>query len=114
MAGVNARIRYKSILRNDAFLFISTLIFTSAKEDIIIVVCLFLCLFVCRLATLCKNVRTDFRDIFRKCWQWANSQTIKFWWRSGSRPDADQIRIRIRIATLVRRALAEVCTVPVL
>jgi len=25
-----------------------------------------------------------------------------------------QIRIRIRIATLVRRALAEVCTVPVL
>jgi len=32
---------------------------------------------------------------------------IKFWWRSGS-------GIRIRIATLVRRALADVCTVPVL
>ena len=32
---------------------------------------------------------------------------IKFWWRSGS-------RIWIRIATLVRRALAGVCTVPVL
>ena len=34
---------------------------------------------------------------------------FKFWWRSGSR-----IRIWIRIATLVRRALAEVGTVPVL
>jgi len=32
---------------------------------------------------------------------------VKFWWRSGS-------RIRIRIATLVRRALAEVYTVLVL
>jgi len=32
---------------------------------------------------------------------------IKFWWRSGS-------RIRIRVATLARRALAEECTVPVL
>jgi len=30
---------------------------------------------------------------------------IKFWWRFGS---------RIRIATLVRRALAEICTVSVL
>jgi len=37
----------------------------------------------------------------------ANEQMIKFWWRSGS-------RIRIRIATLVKRALAEVRTVPVL
>jgi len=34
---------------------------------------------------------------------------VKFWLRSGSR-----IGIRIRVATLVRRALAEVCTVPVL
>jgi len=32
---------------------------------------------------------------------------IKFWWRSGS-------RIRIRISTLVRRALEGKCTVPVL
>jgi len=32
---------------------------------------------------------------------------IKFWWQSGSRN-------RIRIATLVRRDLVEVCTVPVL
>jgi len=56
-------------------------------------------------------------EIFREGWQWANEQMVKFWWRSGS-----QIRIRFRIwigirirtATLVRRALVEVCTVPVL
>jgi len=51
-------------------------------------------------------------EIFREGWQWAIEQMIKFWWRfdhgsgygsgSVSRP------------TLVRRALAEVCTVPVL
>jgi len=36
-------------------------------------------------------------------------------WRSESRiPHRIRIRIRIRIATLVRRSLAEVCTVPVL
>jgi len=23
-------------------------------------------------------------NFFRKGWQWANEQTIKFWWRSGS------------------------------
>jgi len=39
----------------------------------------------------------------------ANEQMIKFWWQSGL-----EIRIRIRIATLVRRALLEVCTVIVL
>jgi len=36
-----------------------------------------------------------------------NEQVFKFWWRSGS-------RIRIRIAIVVRRALADVCTVPVI
>jgi len=36
---------------------------------------------------------------------------ITFWWRSGSRI---RIQIRIRIATLVRRILAEVCTVKML
>jgi len=36
---------------------------------------------------------------------------IKFWWRIGSRIPI-RIWIRIPIATLVRRALAEVCTVP--
>ena len=40
-------------------------------------------------------------------WQWLIEQMIKFWWRSGS-------QIRIGITTLVRRVLAEVCTVPVL
>jgi len=44
-------------------------------------------------------------EIFREGWQWANEQMITFWWRSES---------WIRIATQVRRALAEVCTVPVL
>ena len=65
------------------------------------------CLSVCLLATLRKNFRTDLHEIFRKGWQWASEQKIKFWWRSGS-------WLRIRIATLVRRALAEVRTVPVL
>jgi len=58
-------------------------------------------LFVCLLAVLRKNFRRDLHEIFRECTQWAVEQMVKFWWRSGS-------RIRIR------RALAEVCTVPVL
>jgi len=61
------------------------------------------------LATLRKNFRTDLHEIFREGLQWANEQMIKCWWRSGS-----AIPIRIRIATLVKRALAEVCTIPVL
>jgi len=65
------------------------------------------CLFVFLLATLRKNFRTDLHEIFREGWQWTNEQMTKVWWRSGS-------RIRIRIETLLRRALAEVCTVPVL
>jgi len=71
--------------------------------------CLSVCLSVCLLATLCKNFKTDLREIFREGWQWTNEQMIKVWWRSESR-----IRIRIHIMTLVRRGLAEVCTVPVL
>jgi len=62
------------------------------------------CLFVCLLATLRKSFWTDLYEIFREGWQWASEQMVRFWWRSGS---------RTRIATLVRRALAEVCTVPV-
>ena len=76
---------------------------------VVVVVCLSVRLFVCLLATLRKNFWTDLHEIFREGWQWANEQTIKFWWRSGSR-----IRIRIRITTLVRRALADVCIVLVL
>jgi len=49
----------------------------------------------------------DLHEIFRECWQWANEQMIKFWCQCGS-------RIWIRIVTLVRRAFAEVCAVPVL
>jgi len=40
-----------------------------------------------------------------------NEQTIKF---CGDPDQESGSRIRIRIATLVRSALAEVCTVPVL
>ena len=46
----------------------------------------------------------DLHKIFTEGWQLANEQMVKFWWQSGS---------QIRIATLVKRALAEVCTVPV-
>ena len=69
--------------------------------------CLFVCLSVCLLATLHKNFQSDLHEIFSEGWQWTNEQMIKFWWRSGS-------RIRIRIVTLVRRALAVVCPVSVL
>jgi len=67
------------------------------------------CWFVCLLATLCKNFQTDLHEIFREGRQWASEQMVKFWWRPGS-----WIRTQIRIVTLVWRALAEVCTVPVL
>ena len=82
------------------------ILITSTKEDMFS--SLFACLFVCNLR---KDVPTDLHEIFTDGWQWANEQTIKFWWRSGSRI---QIRVRLRIATLVRRTLAEVCTVLVL
>ena len=49
-----------------------------------------------------KKFRTDLHEIFREGWQWANEQMVKFWWRSG------------RIATLVKRTLAEACAVPML
>jgi len=65
---------------------------------------LFVCLSVCW---------KDLHEIFREGWQWANEQMIKFWRRSGSGIWI-RIRIRIRIAILARRALAKVCTVPVL
>jgi len=71
------------------------------------------CLSVYLLATLRKNFQTDLHEIFRNGWQWANEQRIKFWRRSGSRIRM-QIPIRICIATLVRRALVEACTVPLL
>jgi len=74
-------------------------------------VCLSVSLSVCLLATFRKSSRTDLHEIFRKSWQWAGEQMIKFCWRYGSRI---RIRIWIRIATLVRRGLADICIVPVL
>jgi len=59
------------------------------------------------LATLHKNFQTDLHEIFSEDWQWASEQMIKFWWQSGP-------EIQIHIARLVKRALAEVCTVSVL
>jgi len=92
--------------------------------------CLSVCLSVSNFAQ--KNFRTDLHELFREGWEWANEQVIKFWWRSGSPsgyrdcfPDSSLsgdtemdnghsfILIR-QMAALVRRALAEVCTVPVL
>jgi len=74
---------------------------------------MFACLSVCLLTAVHKNSRTDLHDIFRKGWQWANEQMVKFWWRSGLRIRIRIYGIRIRSAILVRRALAEICTVPV-
>ena len=90
------------------------------------------CLSVCLSATLRKNFRTDLHEIFREGWQWVSEQVIKFCWRSGSPfgysdcfPDSSLWEIQkminghsfipIRqVAALVRRALADVCSVPVL
>jgi len=68
-------------------------------------ICFRCCWFVHLLATLRNNFQAYLLEIFREGWQWADEQMIKFWWQSGS---------RIHVATLVRHALAEVCTVPVL
>ena len=48
-------------------------------------------------------------EIFGEGWQCTNEQMIKFQWKSGS-----QIWTWMRIATLVRRSLADLYTVPVL
>ena len=62
---------------------------------------------VCLLATLRKNYWTELHEILRVGWQWATERMIKFWWRSRTGGGTN-------IATLVRRALAEVGTAPVL
>jgi len=61
--------------------------------------------YVSVIVCLSVSIRTDLHEIFRESWQWANEQMIKLWWRSRS---------QIGIATLVRRALVDVFTVPVL
>jgi len=68
--------------------------------------CLSVCLFV---SNFVKKFRTDLHEIYKEGWQWASEQMVKFLWQSGSR-----IWIRIGIVTLIRHALVEVCTVPVL
>ena len=73
--------------------------------------CLSVCVYL--LATLRKNFATHLHEVFREGWQWADEQMAKLWWRSGPGIRI-RIRIRITIGLLVRRALAEVCTVPVL
>ena len=72
---------------------------------VIVVVCFSVYLSVC--LSVCLSVSSFVQKLFREGRQWANEQMIKFWWRTRS-------RIRIRITTLVRHALAEVRTVPVL
>ena len=79
----------------------------------------FVCLSVCLLAILRKNFRTDLHEVFRESWQWADKQTIGFWWRSGSpygnrdcfldsplSEDTESGINRLRCATL----LCRVCT----
>ena len=98
-------------------------------------ICFLCCLFVCLSATLRINFWTELHEIFREGWQWADEQIIKFLWRSGSPSgyrdcfpdwsllghtrkrltDINLLLILIRqMAALVRRALAEVCTAPML
>jgi len=83
------------------------------------------CLSVCLLASLRKNFQTSLHEVFREGWQRVNEQTIKFWWRSGSPSEkrdcfsdspsrTDSSDGGTDIETLVRRALAEVCAIPVL
>jgi len=67
------------------------------------------CLSVC-LSNFAQKLPKDLHEIFRECCQWTTEQMITFRWRSRTdSPDGGT-----DIATLVRRALAEVCTVPVL
>ena len=49
------------------------------QEGYVIVV---VCMFVSNFAQ--KNFQTDLHEILKEGWQWADEQTIKFWWRSGS------------------------------
>jgi len=71
---------------------------TSAMED-----CTRGCLSVCLLTTSRKNFRTDLQENYQERLavdKWTNDSVL--------------VAIGIRIATLVRRALAEVCPVPLL
>jgi len=57
------------------------LVFASAKEVMLSLFFVCICLPVSNFA---QKLSIWFAWIFREGWQWANEQTIKFWWRSGS------------------------------
>jgi len=57
------------------------------------------------VSNIAQKLLNGFAQNLQGGWQCASEQMIKLWWQSGS---------LIRITTLIRRALAEVCTVPVL
>ena len=68
------------------------------------------CLFVCLpVSSFAQKLPNGFAWNFQGRLAIGQRTNPKFWWRSGWR-----IRIRIRIATLVRRALAEICIVVLL
>jgi len=74
--------------------------------------CPFVCMSVClSLSNFAQKLPNGFAWNFQGRLAMANEQMVKIWWQSGLRI---RTRIRIRIATLVRRALGEMCTVPVL
>jgi len=94
---------------------------------VIVVDCLFVCKQLCK-----KNFRTDLYESLKEGWHWATEQTVKFWWRSVSpsgyrycfsdlsllgdteRAWLTDMSLICQMAALVRRALAEVCSVPVI
>jgi len=86
-------------------------VITSAKEVMFssLFVCLSVCLFVSNFAQKLPNgFAWNFqRKLAVGHWK----KMVKFWWRYGWEI---RIRIRICIATPIKRASAEVCTVPVL
>ena len=98
-------------------------------------ICFRRCLSVCLLATLRQNFRTDLHEVFRKGWQWTSEQITKISvairinvWIQGLfsgfvaigrygkwLTDINLLLILIRqMAALVKHALEEVCTAPVL
>jgi len=95
---------------------------------------MFSSLFVCvHVSNFAQNSRTDLHEIFSEGWQCANEQIANFCWRSGSpsvRRDYFPVRhyweirkvvnvylllmLICQMTALVRRPMAEVCTVLVL
>jgi len=90
-------------------LLVTTAYYPRQGGYVFVVVCLFVCLsvglFVCLLATSRKNFRTDLHEIFGEGLQWANEQTTKFWWRSGSPSEYRRIVFRIRLCWEIRKVV---------